>query len=338
MSANIQETIIAFSKTAQTAVGTASTDVIRVNTISADLADVEPIVEDDADEIGKGHEFAEESFLTSWKVARKIEVYNSAEMLAIAAAFGLGNGNAGTYTPIDPTTNINGIDMPLMTFYEGIRPNAASPVLDRALLDMVVDKFTMELKSGPGRANSKLSIELKGSGKKTEPSGLIFPTKTAVHLLPSASVTCSINGENLVTSKNFVSSDMSWDNNTREGYFPGSGFQTPGDATTGAVMGRMEFGKRTFTWKYVARFENGSTQLTVLSAQTSGTAVMGLSGGTGFDATITASQTRIKAAKIDNTDGIVTVAVEVSCQVPIGGDLTDYLTIAVSNTLGTLGR
>jgi hypothetical protein len=338
MSANIQETIIAFSKTAQTAVGTASTDVIRVNTISADLADVEPIVEDDADEIGKGHEFAEESFLTSWKVARKIEVYNSAEMLAIAAAFGLGNGNAGTYTPIDPTTNINGIDMPLMTFYEGIRPNAASPVLDRALLDMVVDKFTMELKSGPGRANSKLSIELKGSGKKTEPSGLIFPTKTPVHP-PAVRIRDLLDQRREprhVQELRFVRSVV-------------------GQQHAGRILPRFRFPdarrrhhrrrdgphgiRQTHVHVEVRRpLRNGSTQLTVLSAQTSGTAVMGLSGGTGFDATITASQTRIKAAKIDNSDGIVTVAVEVSCQVPIGGDLTDYLTIAVSNTLGTLGR
>jgi hypothetical protein len=338
MSANIQETIIAFSKTAQSAIGTASTDVIRVNTVSADLAKVEPVVEDDADEIGKGHEFAEESFLTSWKCSRKIEVYNSAEMLAIACAYGLGSGNAGTYSPIDPTTDPNGIDLPLMTFYEGIRPSGTAPVLDRALLDMVVDKFTMSLKSGPGRANSKLTIDLKGSGKKTEPSGLTFPTKTRVHLLPSASLTCAINGTDYVSTKNFVSSDLTWDNNTRAGYFPGSGFQIAGDPTSGAVEGRQEFGKRTFQWKVVARFENGSTELLSLNAQTAGTAVLGLSGGTGFDATITASQTTIKAAEIDNTDGIVTVDIDISCQVPIGGTLADYLTAVVNNSLGLVGR
>ena len=33
-------------------------------------------------------------------------------------------------------------------------------------------------------------------------------------------------------------------------FFPGSGFQTSGDATTGAIRGRLEFGDRQGTLKF----------------------------------------------------------------------------------------
>ena len=55
------------------------------------------------------------------------------------------------------------------------------------------------------------------------------------------------------------------------GFFPGSGFQTPGDATTGAVRGRLEFGDRRDTLKFTARFDKNSTGLTKLKARTTRT-------------------------------------------------------------------
>ena len=57
-----------------------------------------------------------------------------------------------------------------------------------------------------------------------------------------------------MTNKNIVSLETSWKNNIKmdAGFFPGSGFQTPGDATTGAVRGRLEFGDRQGTLKFSA--------------------------------------------------------------------------------------
>ena len=79
-----------------------------------------------------------------------------------------------------------------------------------------------------------------------------------------------------MTNKNIVSLETSWKNNVKmdAGFFPGSGFQTPGDATTGAVRGRLEFGDRQGTLKFTARFDNNSTELTKLKAQTTGTATI----------------------------------------------------------------
>lgn len=341
MSANIRELIIAFSKAAQSDIHTAATDVMRVNLVSADPAEVEPVVEDDADEIGKGHEFAEESFLTSWNVSRKLDVYNSVEMLAICGAFGLGSGTGVSFTPIDPITNTNEIELPWMTFYEGIRPAGALPVLKQALIGCVIGKWGMSLKNGPGRANSKLEIEIVGSGKVDRASSLTFPSKTPVHLLPALSLGLTINGANYVSTKNFVSLDWEWDNAPRmdSGFVPSAtAFQNPADPTSGAVRSRMEFGDRKAMLKWVARYVNGSTELTSLDAQSAGTAALTLDGGGGFTAALTCHQTRLKMAKIDNTDGIVTISCEASLQVPAGQTASGLVTLTANHNLGTIGR
>lgn len=340
MSANIQELIIAFSKTAQSDIHTASTDVMRVNLISADPAEVEPVVEGDADEIGKGHEFDEETHLTHWNVSRKMEVYNCVEMLAWCGAFGLGNGTTSSFTPIDPVTNTHEIELPWFTFYEAIRPTGTA-LLNHAMIGNVISKWSMSVKNGPGKANSKLSIDMVGSGKINRSAALTFPSKTATHLLPSVSLNLAINGFDYFTSKNFESLDFEWDNAPRldSGFVPSStAFQTTGDATSGAVRSRMEFGTRKATLRWVGRLLASSTELTTLDAQTSGTAVASMSAGGGLTATLTCNQTRIKMAKIDNTDGIVTIGCEASLQIPAGGTAANLLTLAVTHGLGTIGR
>jgi len=71
-----------------------------------------------------------------------------------------------------------------------------------------------------------------------------MPAATLEKLLPSASLALTINGVNYVSNKNIVSLETSWKNNVRldGGFFPGSGFQTPGDGASGAIRGRLEFG------------------------------------------------------------------------------------------------
>jgi hypothetical protein len=131
-------------------------------------------------------------------------------------------------------------------------------------------------------------------------------------LLPSASLSLSINGVNYVSNKNIVSLEASWKNNVRMdgGFYPGSGFQTPGDATSGAIRGRLEFGNRQGTLKFVARFENGSSELTKLRSQTNGTATIGLSYDANNSLDITWQKVSFATAEVGETDGIVTVSVD----------------------------
>lgn len=334
--ANIFELQHAFSKTAQTDINTASTDLLRVSTTSQDLALLSPQVEDDTDEIGTGVEFATTSTLASWKTSKKFSCYLSSESLALAGAFGLGNGTTNTFTPIDPTTNTNGIELPWMTVLEGIRKGGSAEVVDREILGMVVDKWRLSLKKGPGKTNSTLEMDLVGTGKYNEPSALDMPDKTTTHRLGAESLALTINGTDYVTSKNFESLDFEWDNALREGYFPGSGTQDPDDPASGQIMGRMEFGKRKVTLKFVARFNNGSTELATLKAQSAGTAVMSLSGSSGNDATLTFPQTRFQSVDLKSEADIVTVEVTVSAQYDLTGP--GILTMVVNHPLGTVGR
>lgn len=338
MPANIQELQCAFSKTPQSAIDVASNDLIRFNTTSDDIADVEFMVEDDAKEIGKGHEFAENTFPTAWKVVKKVQCHLTAESFGIFGSFALGTGAGGTYTPIDPLTNLNEIELPWMTVLEGIRKGGASPILNRALLACVVDKFKLTLAKGAGRNNAKLEADLIGSGKHDDASSLTMPDKTPVHLLPAASLTCTINGTDYTAARTFETFDWQWDNNVRDGFFPGSGFQIPGDPTSGQVQGRMEYGDRVLTSSFLARFQANSTELAKLNAQTQGTLAIGLSGGTGFSGGITSQQVRFKTSKVDNTNGIVTVKTDMSALYDAATGFAGLVTLTAANTLGAVGR
>jgi hypothetical protein len=119
---------------------------------------------------------------------------------------------------------------------------------------------------------------------------------------------------NYVSTKNIVSLETSWKNNIRMdgGFFPGSGFQSAGDATSGAIRGRMEFGNRQGTLRFTARFESGSTELTNLKNQTTGTAVIALQYDANNKLTVTFHKVSFAAAEVGDTDGLVTVSVE--CQ------------------------
>ncbi len=203
-------------------------------------------------------------------------------MAAWAICFGLGKVvKSGatphfvyTCTPLIPA-NGDSAELPYFSFVEQIRPGAGV-VLDRMEVGCCVEAWTITIGSGPGRANSKITVEFHGSGKLTEPSAVAMPAATLEKLLPSASLALNINGTDYVTSKNIVSLETSWKNNVKmdAGFVPGSGFQTADDATSGAVRGRLEFGDRQGTLKFTARFDNNSTELAKLKAQTTGPATI----------------------------------------------------------------
>ncbi len=316
----LQEVQICFGFGKQTNIATANlvAAMWRLKKLNAQLATPKLNTENDAEEYGKGHEFATQTFKTSWDTGGTLEKYLSAEMAAWAMAFGLGkvvkSGTTPnwiyTCTPLIPS-NGDAAELPYFSFVEQIRPGAGV-VLDRMEVGCAVEGWTISIGSGPGRANSKITVEFAGSGKVTEPSAIAMPAATLEKLLPSASLTLTINGVDYVTNKNIVSLETSWKNNLRmdAGFYPGSNFQTSGDATTGAIRGRLEFGNRAGALKFVARFENGSTELTKLKAQTTGTAVMTLQFDANNSLSITWQKVAFATAEVGETDQIVTVAVE----------------------------
>jgi hypothetical protein len=316
----LQEILICFGKQKQTNIATANTagQMWQLRKLNAQLANPKLNTENDAEEYGKGHEFPTQSFQTSWDTGSTLEKYLSAEIAAWAMAFSLGkvvkSGTAPNFTytctPLFPA-NGDAAELPYFSFVEQIRPGAGV-VIDRMAVGCAIEGWSISIGSGPGRTNSKINIEFVGSGSLTEPSGIAVPAATLEKLLPSASLALSVNGVNYVSNKNIVSLETSWKNNilTDAGFFPGSGFQAPGDATSGAIRGRLEFGKRQGTLRFTARFENGSTELTKLKSQTTGTAAITLTYDANNSLQLTWEKVSFATAEVGETDGIVTVAVE----------------------------
>ena len=311
----LQEVLICFGKQKQTDIATANTGagMWRFGKLNAALANPKLNTENDAEEYGKGHEFPTQSFQTSWDVSGTLEKYLGAEIAAWAMAFGLGKvvksgatpNFTYTCTPLMPA-NGDAAELPYFSFVEQIRPGAGV-VLDRMAVGCVVEGWTIAIGSGPGRANSKITIEFAGSGKVTEPSGIVMPAAIVERLLPSASLALSIDGVDYVSNKNIVSLETGWKNNVRmdAGFYPGSGFQTAGDAASGAIRRRLEFGNRQGTLRFTARFENGSTELTKLKNQTTGTAVISLTYDANNSLEITWHKVSFATAEVGETDGIV---------------------------------
>jgi len=222
MPANIREKLIGFGKARQADIATANTvaNIWRLNKLNTTFANPRLNTENDAAELGKGHEFATEVFKTSWDVSGQIEKYLSSDSAAWAMGFGLGKAvKSGTTpnffytcTPLDPVTD--GIELPYFSFIEQIRPGAGV-VVDHMTVGCAVEGWTLTVASGPGRANSKLVVDFVGSGKHVEPSGIALPAATVEKLLPSASLACTINGVNHVSNKNIVSLEAAWKNNLR---------------------------------------------------------------------------------------------------------------------------
>jgi hypothetical protein len=190
-------------------------------------------------------------------------------------------------------------------------------IVDRMHVGLVVEEFQVELNSGPGRANSKCTISLVGCGKQVTPSAITAPATTIEHGLGAGAASIVICGTNYITAKSLVSLRYGWKNNIRldTGYFPGSGVQTTGDADSGAIRGRMEYGDRVATLGFVARFDAGSSELATMLAQTEGTALITLNGATiagaaAHKAEALFHRVTFRSAVISDADGIVTVEVD----------------------------
>lgn len=341
MPARIQETLIGFGKGKQTDIATANlvANVWRMNKLNAALANQKLNTEDDAAEIGKGHEFATQVFKTSWDVTGQIEKYCSSDFLAWVMAFGLGkvvkSGSSPnfTYTCTPLNTSTDGIELPYFSFIEQIRPGGSS-IVDRMAVGCAIEDFTVTIGSGPGRANSKVIVNFVSSGILTEPSGITIPAAITEKLLPSASLGLTVIGTDYVALKNIVSLDFGWKSNlaVNEGFFPGSGFQSSGDAASGAIRGRLEIGNRQPTLKFVARFDHGSGELAALKAQTTGTVVASLTYDANNSLTVTFQKVSFKTAEVTDTNGLVTVTVECDPQYdPTNGLLS---VVAKCNTDG----
>lgn len=339
--ANVRETKIAFGFKPQTALQTANTvpELWSLTKTNPAMSLVNPNVETDAADIGKGDEFPSQTFPTSMDTSVALEKFSSSEFAAWLFCFTTGKatktaaGTTGfTYAAVPSDPVVNCLDLPPFTFAEQIRPQPDS-VIDRAEVGMVVQDWALILSSGPGRANARMTCNLVGCGKVIAPSTIApFPTVTAEHFLNAASATIVINGIDYILAKSFISLELRWANNVRldTGYYPGSGV----DANGFAIRGRMEYGARVCSLTFTARAAKGSQEFANLIAQTPGPAHITLTGGIieaaihhGIDITIPKT---IFTSVINGEDaGIVTV----QCTATIIKDpALPYITLGATTT------
>lgn len=337
MPANDREILIGFGKNSQTNLATANTaaGMIRLGKLNASNMYPKLVTENDAEEFGKGHEFATQVFKTYWDVSGQIEKYLSAEFAAWVMAFSLGkvvkSGNTPnwvyTCTPLDPVTD--GIDLPAFSFVEQMRPGA-SAVVDFMNVGCCIEGWNLTVGSGPGRASAKLVADIVGTGQFTEPSTITLPAATTEHLLPASSAAITINGVDYVAAKNFVSLEAGWRNNILldDGFYPGSGTDEGA-----AIRGRMEVGNREASLRFTARFDSTSLEYSKLKAQTEGTAVIELVYDTNNSMKITFHRVQFGLVERSSQNGIVTV--DVTC-VPLWHNTNKLLTAVCETTLAAV--
>jgi hypothetical protein len=340
--ANVRESKIAFGFIPQADLTTENTSaeiwsLLKTNT---DLLNLTLATETDALDIGKGDEFPTQVFPTSAGTTVGIQKYCTSEFMAWLFCFGLGQATgtaagAGFHyaaSPQDPASG-NCINLTPFTWAEQIRP-APNSVLDRAAIGMVVNDFTITMESGPGRNNCRVAANFIGTGQVQAPSGITFPANTPEHLLNAngASV-LTVNGIDYMLGGNFVSLEFAWSNNvnTTSGYYPGSGTQNGF-----GIRGRMEFGTRSYSFRYVVRAQKGSQEFLNLINQTEGATTVTVKGASidasNFnDMTLSFPRTRQSANVTGEQDGVVTVNCEVAILKPTDG-VTPLCTLSATTT------
>ena len=95
-----------------------------------------------------------------------------------------------TCTPLIPS-NGDATELPYFSFVGQIRPGSGV-VFDRMDVGCAVEAGTIMIGSGPGRANSKITVEFHGSGKLTEPVAGVTYTVFQVLADPTGGVSLSL--------------------------------------------------------------------------------------------------------------------------------------------------
>lgn len=306
MPSRIQQLVMGVSKGKQTSISTPQTTFLRLRKLNADVTSPSPHFENDASEIGKGHEFTTQTFPSHYDVANRIEKYASSEFTLWAVGMALGNvvqvGTSAPYTytivPIDPGTTL---ELPYFTVVEQVAEGGGMAI-DNAFVGCAMEEFTYSFNYGPGRASSRLNCSWSGSGIITSPSGVSMPSLITENNMLAAGMSLVVNGVDYVSTKRILSGSIGWKNNLNlnAGFYPGSGVQN-GLQT----RGRMEIGSRVPSFQFTTRLLAGSPEYNTLINQTTGTAVLTIQHDASNAVTFTFPQMAFQMVETTDADGLV---------------------------------
>jgi hypothetical protein len=310
MPSRVQQLILGLGVDKQADIATAGTLFYRWRKIDTAITTPKPIFENDAPEIGKGHEFITQTYPSYFDVANRIEKYASAEFLTWAFGFALGNvtvtGSAAPYVytivPIDPGT---ALELPYFSIAEQIAEGGGSAI-DNLYVGCAIEDVTYTFNYGPGRASSKCTVNWMGSGLLTSPSAVTIPALIPETNILSAGMSLVVNGVNYVSTKRILSGSVSWKNNLmgNAGFYPGSGLQNGLQ-----VRGRMEIGPRVPSFQFTVRLLHGSVEYTNLVSQATGAAVLTVPHDANNTVTFTFPKLALQMVENTEADGIVAVTV-----------------------------
>lgn len=322
MASRVQNLNIGLGKDSQADIDTASTTFMRVLKLNEDVTSESFNTESNAAEIGKGMEFATETFTVSKTPSGRIEKYGTAEFTIWSFAYAMGTvGEAtGLYT-ITPLVNATTLELPYFSIVEQL-PEGGATAQDITYVGCSVEETQLVVTSGPGRQSVKVNTSWDGSGNTTTPSGVSLPAVTVEHSMLGASAALTVSGVDYVGAKTLLGATVGWKNNIllNAGFFPGSGTQD-----TFAVRGRQEIGVRQCSFDFTVRWTHDSLEYTKLKALTSGSAVLTLTYDATHTVTFTFPQVVFASVTPVTVDGIE--GLKVVCDVQSSDGTEDVLTV-----------
>ena len=269
------ERLLAISVHKQTDYATALADAAIDKILLPNSYDLkhEPVQITDEDKIGKGHDWATEIQLESWNTELSID--HDANSLILPWLLGL-------YFGPPNTTVVQASKAWQHVFKYSDRVAAASQDPVTSIIDkmggfrtakapsMAMDVLTL---SGELEKRIKATATLVGSGMlstgATAPTGAPAVTSIFINQMLKLEIG-PVGGSFAEVAARWHNWQLQGNKNIQRdsGFYPGSGFLTTGDASSGAIRGRAEYGKRRAALTLGLRVQTGSTEYSELKAAT----------------------------------------------------------------------
>lgn len=298
-----------------------ATDMVSLHQTQSDLIQVQPINEDDSQDIGKGV-YTTQLFKSYLQAGGPWNGRLTSEAFCMLLAFALGAvTKAATtatggfkYTASAPDLSA-GLTLPVTSVLI-----QEADTIDESITGIALEEMTINFKSGPGRDNATFTSTWLGTGAYVKPSGLTMPTIYAEHSLNAGGLTAlTLLGFDYLANKRFVDLTFGWKNNIRDqsSYFPGSGNQGGYQ-----LRGRIRRGAPTVTLTSTVEVATGTSEEDALLAQTTGTGTITClgdeiaSGPESHQAKISFAKLGVKTSKKGDSDGIRIYQLEYSVLQP----------------------
>jgi hypothetical protein len=340
----------AFSLKRQSAYATANPtgDIDQTHPFEGtDIVDHVPNMSDNANQFGRGHEFATRLDIMSWDTQLRRTFTATSKILGWAMAFHLGKitssnlgGSPSAYQHV-----MEYMDPAGAGYYSSGRQQPVFTVVEKTTSGYIRKFPSMQIRAVEltGQLNDwvRMTCEMQGSGVKTTLGSFTFPDMsvsegermrfsglTFSHGATggASDISCDVRSFRFRTEYQYFEAD---------GYCPGSGYLTTGNPATGQVRNKLEWGRRAVVFEFTVRADANTTLFTRLEGSTELEATLTFEGATISGANehkliLSIPTMKYRAVPI-STDGDL-VVFNVQAAVFYDGDDDNPFTVTVVNT------